>query len=70
MGRVTGSRLLILQALGALPSTHLTAQQIHEALGATGYRSTLSTVYRSMTWLQDAGLVHEVVDSHGGRWGA
>ncbi|WP_143447433.1 Fur family transcriptional regulator [Kineosporia sp. R_H_3] len=70
LGRVTGSRLLVLEALEASPANHLTAQQIHEALGALGYRSTLSTVYRTVTWLLDAGLVHEVVDGQGARWGA
>lgn len=57
--RITTPRLRVIQALG---SSHraLTANQIHESVGARGRRIDLVTVYRILHTLLEVGLVHRI----------
>ena len=55
-GRITEQRRLILEALETF-STHPTAEELHLRVQETDPHVNLSTVYRTLRWLQTEGLV-------------
>jgi Fe2+ or Zn2+ uptake regulation protein len=55
-GRITEQRRLILEALETF-STHPTAEELHLKVQETDPHINLSTVYRTLRWLQTEGLV-------------
>lgn len=55
--RVTRQRLAVLEALGRQPRA-LTATTVYEQLRSDGVEVGLATVYRTLTALSDAGLLH------------
>jgi Fe2+ or Zn2+ uptake regulation protein len=55
-GRMTAQRLLILQTLEALGS-HPSAEEIYQAARAADPTLNLSTVYRTLRWLEKLDLV-------------
>lgn len=56
--RVTPQRLLILDAVRAA-SGHRTAEELHARIGAIFPYINLATVYRTLGWLRERGLVVE-----------
>ncbi len=57
--RCTGERVAVLSTLTEAAG-HLTVSDIHERIRATGQQVDLSTVYRTVTMLQELDLVHAV----------
>ncbi len=55
-GRMTGQRRLILETLTALPA-HPTAEEVHARATRRDPALNLSTVYRTLHWLEAEGLV-------------
>jgi Fur family ferric uptake transcriptional regulator len=55
-GRMTGQRRLILESLAALPG-HPTAEEVHVRAARWDPALNLSTVYRTLHWLEAEGLV-------------
>jgi Fe2+ or Zn2+ uptake regulation protein len=55
-GRMTGQRRLILETLTALPA-HPTAEEVHARAARRDPVLNLSTVYRTLHWLEAEGLV-------------
>ncbi|OGO48220.1 MAG: hypothetical protein A2Z30_05155 [Chloroflexi bacterium RBG_16_64_43] len=55
-GRMTGQRRLILETLTALPA-HPTAEEVHARAARRDSALNLSTVYRTLHWLEAEGLV-------------
>ena len=55
-GRMTGQRRLILESLAALPG-HPTAEEVHARAARHDPALNLSTVYRTLHWLEAEGLV-------------
>ncbi len=55
-GRMTGQRRLILETLSALPA-HPTAEEVHARAVRRDPALNLSTVYRTLHWLEAEGLV-------------
>lgn len=55
-GRMTTQRRLILETLEALGG-HPTADEVYAVVQARNPRLNPSTVYRTLTWLENAGLV-------------
>lgn len=55
-GRMTVQRLLVLKALEEL-SDHPTAEELHEFVMQRDPTLHLSTVYRTLSWLEEEGLV-------------
>jgi Fur family transcriptional regulator, ferric uptake regulator len=64
--RNTGARRRILEVLDS--SRALTAAEVFMACRAAGDRVGLSTVYRTLVTLGDAGHLHVFVDGHERRW--
>ena len=58
-GRVTFARVKVLEAL-ADAGEHLSAQQIHERVSQLTPSLNVSTVYRTLTRLEELELVHSV----------
>ncbi|HUO37906.1 MAG TPA: Fur family transcriptional regulator [Mycobacterium sp.] len=56
-GRVTTARVLVLQIL-ADAGEHLSAQQIHQRVSAAAPSLNVSTVYRTLTRLEELELIH------------
>jgi Fe2+ or Zn2+ uptake regulation protein len=56
-GRMTAQRKLILKAL-AESSGHPTAEEVYQLVRAKNPAINLSTVYRTLRWLEQEGLVH------------
>ncbi len=57
--RVTSQRSLILEVLSR-PAAHLDANEIFEQARRQDARLSLSTVYRTLSLLKDAGVVNEL----------
>ncbi len=55
-GRMTGQRRLILETLSVLPA-HSTAEEVHARAARRDSALNLSTVYRTLHWLEAEGLV-------------
>ncbi len=55
-GRMTGQRRLILETLAALPA-HPTAEEVHTRAARRDPTLNLTTVYRTLHWLEGEGLV-------------
>jgi Fe2+ or Zn2+ uptake regulation protein len=55
-GRMTSQRELILAALDSL-DTHPTAEELHAIVATEDPNLNLSTVYRTLRWLEQEGLV-------------
>ena len=55
-GRMTAQRALILSTLGGL-DTHPTAEELHALASCQDPSLHLSTVYRTLHWLEQEGLV-------------
>lgn len=55
-GRMTAQRRIILEAFGAL-AEHPTAEEVYEFARTRDPRLNPSTVYRTLAWLESAGLV-------------
>jgi Fur family transcriptional regulator, ferric uptake regulator len=55
-GRMTGQRRMILEALDCL-GCHPTAEQIYAVVNQRDATINLSTVYRTLRWLEQEGLV-------------
>lgn len=55
-GRMTGQRRLILETLTALPA-HPTAEEVHARAARRDPTLNLTTVYRTLHWLEAQGLV-------------
>jgi Fe2+ or Zn2+ uptake regulation protein len=56
-GRMTAQRRLILSVLEGMPGDHPTAEEVHTRARAVDPNLHLSTVYRTLRWLQAEGLV-------------
>ncbi len=56
-GRMTAQRRLILGVLESMPGDHPTAEEVHSRAQASDPNLHLSTVYRTLRWLQAEGLV-------------
>lgn len=55
-GRLTAPRRLVLSVLETFPA-HPTAEQVYERVRQAAPQVNLSTVYRTLRWLQKEGLV-------------
>jgi Fe2+ or Zn2+ uptake regulation protein len=53
---MTGQRMLILETLESFPG-HPTAEDLYEAVQPHDHSIHLSTVYRTLRWLEQVGLV-------------
>lgn len=60
-GRMTPQRRMILEALEASPQEHPTAEELYSRLKPLAPDLNLSTIYRTLRWLENAGLI-------GSRW--
>ena len=56
-GRMTSQRKLILEALQDCPD-HPTAEELYERVRESDPTLNLSTVYRTLRWLEEAGFVN------------
>jgi Fe2+ or Zn2+ uptake regulation protein len=56
-GRMTPQRRMILDALEANQVEHPTAEELYQILQPDAPELNLSTVYRTLRWLEEAGLV-------------
>ena len=66
--RATPQREAVLAVL-VNDGVHLTAASVHDRVLASGLRTTLSTVHRTLVGLTDAGLLHSVTTRHGTAFG-
>lgn len=62
--RLTPQRLQVLQIVSSR-SQHLTAEEIHAAILPQQPSLDIATVYRSLQWLQSAGLIAPLSGSDG-----
>lgn len=58
--RLTPQRLIVLEMIRA-SSSHLTAEEIHAAVLPQHPYINIATVYRTLQWLQEVGLVAPIV---------
>ena len=59
--RITDQRQKILQVLRAVPEgEHLSAEDVHETLTASGEKIGFSTIYRALHLLVDLGVLREL----------
>ncbi|MBF0185281.1 MAG: ferric iron uptake transcriptional regulator [Magnetococcales bacterium] len=56
--RPTFSRMSVLSLFSEHDEVHLSAEEIHQKLQATGFRMGLATVYRVLTQFEQAGLLY------------
>lgn len=59
-GRATIARRLAMQVLLDRANEHLTIAELHARICQRGASIDLSTVYRTMEWLTEAGLAHRL----------